>query len=1013
MTPNQEPVHAAKPLAERLLLRSRFGRRLLFLFMACALVPTCAVAFLSFLTVTQQLTDQSRERLAALASATGKTLYDRLTFLETDLRKVLPRLDRCVGDGMDSAHVDCGESLLYAVEGLVRVSDRGQKVLFGRADRVSGIDALSLPELSPGQSTVIVTGDPSDELGLFLVHRPTSAPASRRFVARLDHTYLWSATDEDALPGSVDLSVWDPKLGLLLGQASLRSSVSPGFLRDLANAPRGSVEWPGKSGASVATWWSLPETRRFRLPPWRVLLSEPRSEVLAPMAAFSRTFPLFLALALFVVLILGISQIRKSLVPLAELRLGTRRIAGRDFGSPVKVTSGDELEELAGSFNAMTLQLGRQFSALKTAAEIDRAVLSSVDSASIVQTVLDRVPEIFPCDGLSITLIEPGSSSIGTTWSALPGEARHARTATILGPNDLKETRRSPERLVYGTGPFTIPDYLTHFRRPGQESVVEAYPLGYGGELLGVLALRRQAGAVQEDDTTQVRRLADQVAVALSNARMVHQVRFLAFYDSLTRLPNRVLYRERLAQALVRAERTHKLVAVCFLDLDHFSRINDTLGHDLGDVLLKEVAARLVACSRSGDSVARAGEDTVAEVSRLGGDEFTVILPDISDPQDAVRVARRLLETFKQPLRLGTQEVFVTASVGVAIYPFDGTDTEELLKSADVAMYHAKEQGRNTYQMYSASMNAEAMARMQLEGQLRKAVESGEFTIWYQPIVDLRTLKPTGAEALVRWAHPERGLVSPGEFISLCEECGLIVPLGEWILRSVCTQARTWEDAGLGPIGISVNLSARQLRHDGIVDTVRRTLMETGLKPRYLTLELTESMLMEPTGVAGRTIRELADLGISLAIDDFGTGYSSLSYLKNFPVSTLKIDRSFIANVTSDPGDAAITTAIIALAGAMGLDVVAEGVEGQAQSDFLRAKGCHRAQGYLYGKPGPVGEFEECLRNGIPARPDGAVLVLAGDPAEELDRGPGAVHRAPLGQRRLRRGQPRDRNPER
>lgn len=975
MTSTPAPVRAAKPLAERLLLRSRFGRRLLLLFMACALVPTCAVALLSFQTVAQQLTDQSRERLAALASAAGKTLYDRLVFVEADLRKVIPRLGNCVGEATDRANVDCGESLLYAVEGLLRVSDLDETLLVGEAHRVAGINALSLPELAPGQSTVMTAGGGKGEFRLFLVHRPLDGPESRRFVARLDATYLWSANDEEGLPVNVDMSVWDPKLGLLFGPAGLPIQVSPGIMQHMATAPRGSIEWPGDEGASVATWWSLPETHRFRLPPWRVLLSEPRSEVLAPMAAFSRTFPLFLAVALFVVMVLGISQIRKSLAPLAELRRGTRRIADRDFGNPVSVTSGDELEELAGSFNAMTLQLGRQFSALKTAAEIDRAVLSSVDSAAIVQTVLDRVPEVFPCDGLSITLIEPGSSTIGTTWSALPGEARHARTATVLSADDIRETRRSPERLVYGTGPFSIPDYLTHFRRPGGESVVEAYPLGYGGELVGVLALRRQVGATSEDDTTQMRRLADQVAVALSNARMVDQVRFLAFYDSLTRLPNRVLYKERLAQALVRAERTHKLVAVCFLDLDHFSRINDTLGHDLGDVLLKEVAARLVACSRSGDSVARVHEESVAEVSRLGGDEFTVILPDISDPQDAVRVARRILETFKQPLRLGSQEVFVTTSVGVAIYPFDGTDTEELLKSADVAMYHAKEQGRNTYQLYSASMNAEAMARMQLEGQLRKAVEAGEFTIWYQPIVDLKTLKATGAEALVRWAHPERGLVSPGEFISLCEECGLIVPLGEWILRSVCAQGRAWVDAGLGPVSMSVNLSARQLRHDGIVDTVRTILNETGLAPRYLTLELTESMLMEPAGIVGRTIRDLADLGVTLAIDDFGTGYSSLSYLKNFPVSTLKIDRSFIANITSDPGDAAITTAIIALAGAMGLDVVAEGVESQAQSDLLRAKGCHRGQGYLYGKPSPVAEFEEYLRQGVSKRSGSAVLV--------------------------------------
>jgi len=289
--------------------------------------------------------------------------------------------------------------------------------------------------------------------------------------------------------------------------------------------------------------------------------------------------------------------------------------------------------------------------------------------------------------------------------------------------------------------------------------------------------------------------------VALANARMVDQVRFLAFYDSLTKLPNRVLYRERLAQALVRAARSDRFVAVCFIDLDHFSRINDTLGHDLGDELLQEVARRLTGSARTGDSVARLGvQQSGAEVSRLGGDEFTVVLSDLTDPQESVRVARRLLESLRCPIRLGTQEVFVTASVGIAIYPFDGADTEELLKSADVAMYHAKEQGRNTYQMYSASMNAEAMTRLQLEQELRKAVEAREFTVWYQPIVDLETRKPVGAEALVRWEHPERGLVSPAEFISLCEECGLIVPLGEWILREVCAQAKAWEEAGLGTV---------------------------------------------------------------------------------------------------------------------------------------------------------------------------------------------------------------------
>ncbi|HEU5220071.1 MAG TPA: EAL domain-containing protein [Gemmatimonadales bacterium] len=968
MTAPVRPDTVVQPLVERLLLRSRFGRRLLLLFLVCALVPTCAVAYLSFRSVSEQLTEQSRQRLAALASAAGKTLYDRLTFLENDFRKVVPRLKQCDGNGADGSR-DCGEGLLYAVEGLTRISGHRVALLVGDQDRIGKLDTDALPALDPGQSTVIALPQGDLEPGVFLVHRPLDGPSAMTLVARIDPSYLWSPADEEALPGSVDLSLWDPGVGLLLGAQGMPSRISPDVAKEMAARARGTIDWSDKGGTLVSTWWSLPETRRFRFPDWRVLLSEPKADVLAPMAAFSRTFPLLLTFALLMVLVLGVSQIRKSLVPLAELSQGTRRIAQRDFETPVDVRSGDELQELAGAFNAMTLQLGRQFHALKTAAEIDRAVLSSVDTATIVQTVLDRAPEIAPSDGISVTLLEAGSTSVGTTWTRRGAAGKQTRTAAVLTLEDIRETRRKPERLLFGGNGLAIPDYLAHFRTPGEQAVVDAYPLGYGGELLGVLAVRHLASEVPADETLQIRRLADQVAVALSNARMVDQVRFLAFYDSLTRLPNRVLYKERLAQALVRAERTHKLVAVCFLDLDHFSRINDTLGHDLGDVLLKEVAARLVACSRSGDSVARiGGEDGVAEVSRLGGDEFTVILPDISDPQDAVRVARRLLEAFRQPLRLGTQEVFVTTSVGVAIYPFDGADTEELLKSADVAMYHAKEQGRNTYQLYSSSMNAEAMARMQLESQLRKAVESGEFTIWYQPMVDLKTGKPVGAEALVRWTHPERGLVSPGDFISLCEECGLIVPLGEWILRTVCAQSKAWEQAGFGPMRMCVNLSARQIRHEGIVDTVRTILEETGFAAGSLELELTESMLMEPAGAVGRTIRELAELGVSLAIDDFGTGYSSLSYLKNFPVKTLKIDRSFIMNLSTDPGNAAITTAIIALAGAMDLEVVAEGVETPGQADFLRERGCHRGQGYLFGKPLPVPEFEQCLRAEEPVR---------------------------------------------
>ena len=951
---SHKPRSGTASLATKLLLQSKFGMRLLLLFAACAFVPTVLLGLMVFHSAASQLTQQSWERLASASGAAGRLVFERLELLETDLRRVAPRLGRCA---------DCPASLYYAADAVGQLTQRGELTwLGGDPDLDPPIGLDDLPPIGPGQSAVVARATAAGPVQLYLAHRPETV--SSYFILRINAGYLWSAADEDALPSSLSLALWDPGVGTLIAPPQDIEALRPEASVPISRLPSGTFEGRGGQGDFLAAWWSLGAGTRDFTVPWKVILTEPKTAVLAPMASFRRDFPLLLAGALLAVLLISARQIRRSLQPLQELQRGTRRIAERDFEHQVHVKSGDELEELAGAFNTMSTRLARQFNALKAAAEIDRSVLSSVDAGAIAEAVVSRVPDVCPCDALSVTLLTARDALEGNSWRSGHGPSARKPAAARLGPEDLQLTRQHPERIGFGAD-AVLPAYLAHLRAGGATGPVEAFPLRYGGELLGVMAVRPKPGLTSEDDLLQIRRIADQVAVALSNARMVDQVRFLAFYDSLTKLPNRVLYKERLAQALVRAGRNNHFVAVCFVDLDNFSRINDTLGHDLGDELLKEVAARLVASSRASDSVSRVTIDQGnAEVSRLGGDEFTVVLSDLADPQESVRVTRRLLESLRRPMMLGNQEVFVSASIGVAIYPFDGGDTEELLKSADVAMYHAKEQGRNTYQMYSASMNAEAMARLQLEHQLRKAVEAGEFTIWYQPIVDLESRQPVGAEALVRWSHPERGLVSPGDFISLCEECGLIVPLGEWILRGVCSQAKLWDAAGFSNIRVSVNLSARQLRQEGIVDTVRTILQETGFRPRSLVLELTESMLMEPKGIMGRTLRELADLGISLAIDDFGTGYSSLSYLKNFPVTTLKIDRSFIAGTTTDPDDAAITTAIIALADAMELDVVAEGVETEAQADFLKERGCHKIQGYLVGKPMPREEFEERLREG-------------------------------------------------
>jgi predicted signal transduction protein with EAL and GGDEF domain len=351
-----------------------------------------------------------------------------------------------------------------------------------------------------------------------------------------------------------------------------------------------------------------------------------------------------------------------------------------------------------------------------------------------------------------------------------------------------------------------------------------------------------------------------------------------------------------------------------------------------------------------------------ASVSRLGGDEFTVVIPDLAEPLVAAQVARTILDSFNIPFALDGHEVFVSASIGMAIFPNDGTDLESLLKNADVAMYQAKRNGRNTFEFFAKSMSTASVRRLTLESHLRKAIDQKQFEIWYQPVVEVGTGRVASAEALIRWRHPEWGIVLPQEFIPVCEETGLIVPLGAWILRGVCAQNRAWQEQCLPPIPVAVNLSGQQLRGDGVLELVREAIAEAHLDPRHLVLELTESILMENEGGAAAVLPALAELGVGLAIDDFGTGYSSLSYLKHFPVDTVKIDKSFVSDVTINPHDAAITSAIIAMGHALGLRVVGEGVETPEQAQVLRIQGCDLIQGFWVSRPIPAEAFGSYLR---------------------------------------------------
>lgn len=454
--------------------------------------------------------------------------------------------------------------------------------------------------------------------------------------------------------------------------------------------------------------------------------------------------------------------------------------------------------------------------------------------------------------------------------------------------------------------------------------------------------------------TVELKSANDQLHRDLEERKRVElSIRHMAHHDALTGLPNRALFRDRLTHAMAQADRYHQKLAVLFLDLDRFKAINDTLGHNVGDQLLKIASERLRSCVRDCDTVAR-----------LGGDEFTVIVDDIIEVQDAAVVAQKILDTLSQPFNLYGHEVFISVSVGITLYPNDDENADNLLRNADSAMYRAKEYGRNNYQFYVADMNVKARARLMLESSLRRALDRGEFALYYQPRVDLFSGRVIGAEALLRWRHPEMGLVPPAEFIPILEETGMIIPVGDWVLQQACAQNRAWQNMGLSPIRMAVNLSVRQFIQKDLADAVLRTLERCQLAPEFLELEITEDLLLEHNQTNIVTLTRLRNLGVHISIDDFGTGYSSLSYLKRLPIDTLKIDQSFVRDIDTDPDNKAIASAIIAMAASLHLNVLAEGVETDEQLAFLRAQGCNEIQGFSFSHPLIASEFEQLLRDG-------------------------------------------------
>lgn len=566
-----------------------------------------------------------------------------------------------------------------------------------------------------------------------------------------------------------------------------------------------------------------------------------------------------------------------------------------------------------------------------------RAEESQREQSRILQSILDSMGDgVVVADTVGdLLLYNPAAEKITGTAPASLREWEGQFTAfmpdmiTPYPKNQIPLMRAIQGEMVDGEELYVVSEQLPN----GAWLSINARPLrGNSGNLYGGVAVFR--------DITE-RKLSEQ------------RLAYLAQYDPLTGLPNRNLFRDRFAQAMARVARSKQLLALMFLDLDHFKGINDSLGHEAGDLLLKAVAERLNHCVRKTDTVAR-----------LGGDEFTVILEGRKDVEHVTVVAQKIIEVMTPVFTLNGTEAFVTTSIGIVTYNGqEGYDADTLIKNADTAMYCAKGLGRNNYQLYTPQMQDKSYELLTAENNLRRALEREEMQVHYQPQVDLKTGRINGAEALLRWQPAGSDMLLPAHFIETAEDTGLIVPIGEWLLETVCRQNKAWQDAGLPPIKIAVNFSARQLRQAMLVETIERILTDTGLNARYLDVEITEGHLMENVEDSGVIIGKLKAMGISISVDDFGTGYSSLRYLKHFPLDSLKIDQSFVRNITDNPRDAAIATTIISLAHNLQFHVIAEGVENEAQLDILRDKGCDAMQGYLFSHPLPAEEFARFLIN--------------------------------------------------
>lgn len=908
--------------------QSKVARRVTGLFLLSALVPLITTAFLSKTYLTNILIDQGYSNLQSEGKYYVMSLFDRLLHIESRLTYIANELSKSKNNKV----------ILENFHGDEFISITKEKI--SKTALIKNSDVKNNSKVRIYSRTL---GNGKTNIFMSLQLKQHNKNTTTHLTVEINPDYLWDTKSKSY--SAFNICVVNEGGAIFYCSKNIPNTIT------LNNTQRTSENkkierWTSSDGDYISASKVLFLKSKFNSTNWKVIITQLEEDVLAPASTFNRLFPLVIILTLLVVLLLSMTQIQRILIPLKKLISGTRRVANRDFNEKVEVQSNDEFFDLAQSFNAMSERLKRQFSTFTILSNIDKLILSDTRGEDIYFTVLKHMQDVAPCDIASITVLEYDAPRRGKTYLSEQTISADNNRRILLSDDDIK-TLHSPTSYNDMLQQADKQHFLAPIKEFGAEHVC-VFPVTVDEEISAIISLGFISKiTLNEDDIQQVRNIADRIAVAFSAITREKKLYHQSHYDSLTNLPNRQLIGIRLEQEIKHCLRKDSSMAILFLDLDHFKRVNDTLGHAIGDTLLQEVAMRLKNCVRDTDTVAR-----------LGGDEFTVMLTGSLDSRDITEIADNIIATLEKPFTIKTHEIFIGTSIGISVYPNDGVTGTELFKNADTAMYRVKEQGRGKHLFFEEKMNIEEVERANLERDMRYALERNEFTLHYQPITNIKTSNIVGAEALIRWNHPVRGIIPSATFIAVAEETGIIEKIGDWVLRTACKQISLWEDNNVVIDRMAVNVSSRQFIQSKFEERVSAILKETNIEANKLELEITETLLMDERIDSMKILENLNNKNIHLSIDDFGTGFSSLSYLKRFPVNTLKIDRSFMQDVPTDDDAKSIVKSIITLAHTLNLSVIAEGIESKEQLAILYENNCDYAQGFYFSKPLSADDFE-------------------------------------------------------